>query len=183
MNQVMPAAMAPGMYGAASAYRKDFGEECSDPMERAAPSERFQSRMTTGRDLAAGSTRATNNPPGYTGHIAASKYVWGHLHVAASIIKGDAQVTLAVLQNWEPTRQWPAEKQVDEASPESPGIPLESGALQLLHGTEHCYSTLCVALLTPQLRRAEVEITSRMLRLYIACVQVQCPCTSTEPCP
>lgn len=71
--QIMPHAMAPTMYGVESAYRVDYGEDCSDPMERSAPGERFQSRMTTGRDLAAGTTRVTNNPPGYTGHIAASK--------------------------------------------------------------------------------------------------------------
>ncbi len=78
----MPQAMAPTMFGAGSAYLKDYGEDCSDPMERSAPSERFQSRMTTGRDLAAGSTRASNHPPGYTGHIAANKCVREHLSLS-----------------------------------------------------------------------------------------------------
>jgi hypothetical protein len=69
-------------------------QECSDPMERSAPSERFQSRMTTGRDLAAGSTRASNNPPGYTGHIAASKYV-GRLIPRRCVAYQDSVVPLA----------------------------------------------------------------------------------------
>lgn len=72
--QTMPRAMPPGMHGASSSYVKDFGEDCSDPMERTAPSERFQTRCSTTKDLAAGSTRNTNNPPGYTGHISAYKY-------------------------------------------------------------------------------------------------------------
>lgn len=66
--------MAPGMYGAASSYRRDFGEECSDPMERGAPAEKFMTRMATAKELSEGTTRNTNNIPGYTGHIAASKY-------------------------------------------------------------------------------------------------------------
>lgn len=69
----MPRAMPPGMYGSGSTYARDFGEDCSDPMDRSAPAERFQTRCNTAKDLSAGTTRATNNPPGYTGHIAASK--------------------------------------------------------------------------------------------------------------
>lgn len=80
---VMPAAMPPSLYGAASAYTRDYGEDASDPMERSAPAEKFQTRTATTRELAAGTTRNTNNPPGYTGHIAASKY--NHLGVAHSM--------------------------------------------------------------------------------------------------
>jgi hypothetical protein len=69
----MPPAMAPRMWGSASTYDQDFGRDGSDPMTRSAPTERFQGRCTTAQDLAAGSARMTNNPPGYTGHIAASR--------------------------------------------------------------------------------------------------------------
>uniref|UniRef100_A0A7S0S5T1 Flagellar associated protein n=1 Tax=Chlamydomonas leiostraca TaxID=1034604 RepID=A0A7S0S5T1_9CHLO len=79
---VMPHAMPPSFHGAASAYVRDYGCDASDPMERSAPAEKFQTRMATGRDLAAGTTRNTNNLPGYTGYIAASKY--NHLAVAQS---------------------------------------------------------------------------------------------------
>lgn len=70
----MPRAMPPGMFGTASAYKTDFGEDGSDPMERSAPGERFQSRLATTRDLAEGTCRNVNHPPGYTGHLPASKY-------------------------------------------------------------------------------------------------------------
>mmetsp|Transcript_17300 Transcript_17300/g.37331 ORF Transcript_17300/g.37331 Transcript_17300/m.37331 type:complete len:459 (-) Transcript_17300:854-2230(-) len=72
--QTMPRAMAPGMYGEHSMYRANFGEDCSDPMERTAPGERFQTRLSTTRELAEGTTRNTNHLPGYTGHQPASKY-------------------------------------------------------------------------------------------------------------
>lgn len=72
--QTMPRAMPPGMYGEAPTSRIDFGADGSDPMERSAPGERFQSRMTTTRDLSEGTTRNTNHLPGYTGHLPASKY-------------------------------------------------------------------------------------------------------------
>eukprot|EP00955_Chlamydomonas_euryale_P046784 353504-Chlamydomonas_euryale.AAC.11 len=70
----MPRAMAPGMFGEHATYRRDFGDDGSDPMERAAPGERLQTRMTTARELAEGTTRNTNHPPGYTGHLPQSKY-------------------------------------------------------------------------------------------------------------
>lgn len=68
----MPHAMAPGMFGTHSSYGQDYGADTSDPMERTAPAERFQTRLATTRDLAEGSTRNTNNIPGYTGHMAQS---------------------------------------------------------------------------------------------------------------
>ncbi|KAL6754162.1 flagellar associated protein [Haematococcus lacustris] len=73
--KVMPHAMPPTMFGAAYAYHADFGPDCTDPMKRSAPGERFQSRLaTTSPELAAGTARVTNNPPGYVGHIPASKF-------------------------------------------------------------------------------------------------------------
>lgn len=68
----MPRAMAPGMFGVSTGYSQDYGPDNADPMERAAPCEKFQTRMATTRDLAQGTTRNNNNLPGYTGHIAAS---------------------------------------------------------------------------------------------------------------
>ena len=70
--QVVPRAMAPGFYGTSSAYTQDYGTDTSDPMERAAPAEKFQTRMATTRELSEGTTRNTNNVPGYTGHMAQS---------------------------------------------------------------------------------------------------------------
>mmetsp|Transcript_27730 Transcript_27730/g.75015 ORF Transcript_27730/g.75015 Transcript_27730/m.75015 type:complete len:447 (-) Transcript_27730:84-1424(-) len=71
---VLPRAMAPGMFGATSSYGQDYGPDTSDPMERAAPAEKFQTRLATTRDLAEGTSRNTNNVPGYTGHVASSQY-------------------------------------------------------------------------------------------------------------
>ncbi|KAF5838350.1 hypothetical protein DUNSADRAFT_3021 [Dunaliella salina] len=70
---VLPRAMAPGMYGVTSSYAQDYGADTSDPMERTAPAEKFQTRLSTTRDLAEGTTRNTNNLPGYTGHMALSQ--------------------------------------------------------------------------------------------------------------
>jgi hypothetical protein len=72
--QTMPRAMAPGMFGATPSYRADFGADGSDPLDRTAPGERFQTRLATTRDLAEGTTRNTNHPPGYTGHQPASRH-------------------------------------------------------------------------------------------------------------
>ncbi len=72
--QTMPRAMPPGMFGERPSYQMDFGTDGSDPMERSAPGEKFQSRLSSTRDLCEGTTRNTNNPPGYTGHLPASKY-------------------------------------------------------------------------------------------------------------
>ena len=60
----MPRAMAPSSYGIGSTYTRDFGEDCSDPLDRSAPVERFQTRLASTRELADGTTRNTNNPPG-----------------------------------------------------------------------------------------------------------------------
>lgn len=70
----MPAAMAPGMFGAVPSSRVDFGFDGSDPASRAAPGERYQSRLATTSDLSEGTVRNTNNPPGYTGHVPSSRH-------------------------------------------------------------------------------------------------------------
>ena len=70
----MPRVMAPGMHGAYSTYKQDFGDESSDPMTRQPESRFTQTRAATTRDLNEGTTRNTSHPPRYTGHIPASKY-------------------------------------------------------------------------------------------------------------
>ena len=72
--QTMPRAMPPGMFSDVPSYRIDYGADGSDPLDRSAPGERFQSRLSTTRDLAEGTVRNTNNPPGYTGHTPASRH-------------------------------------------------------------------------------------------------------------
>jgi hypothetical protein len=70
----LPPAMAPGMFGSTPTSRIDYGEDGSDPADRAAPSQFQMSRMSTTRDLNEGSVLNTSHPPGYTGHTPSSKY-------------------------------------------------------------------------------------------------------------
>eukprot|EP00798_Chlamydomonas_sp_ICE-L_P013088 gene13088-3616_t len=72
--QTMPRAMPPGMFGDTSSYGVDYGADGSDPMQRTAPAEKFMTRLSTTRDLAEGTTRNTNNVPGYTGHQSQYKH-------------------------------------------------------------------------------------------------------------
>ena len=95
--RTMPSAMPPGMFGETPSYRIDFGADGDDPMDRSAPGERFQSRLSTTRDLAEGTSRNTNNPPGYTGHTPASKYhELARAHADAADERMDAKIDMSL---------------------------------------------------------------------------------------
>jgi hypothetical protein len=85
------------MFGEVPSYRIDFGADGDDPMDRSAPGERFQSRLSTTRDLAEGTVRNTNNPPGYTGHTPASKHhELARAHADAADERMDAKVGMSL---------------------------------------------------------------------------------------
>ena len=78
--KTLPPAMAPGMFSETPTSKIDYGIDGSDPADKAAPSHRQMSRLSTTKDLNEGSVRNTNHLPGYTGHTPCSKY-----HVKARI--------------------------------------------------------------------------------------------------
>ncbi|GLC75157.1 hypothetical protein PLESTF_001601400 [Pleodorina starrii] len=72
--KVLPRVMNPGMCRTYSTYGADYGGEGHDPMTRQAPDKTVMTRLSTTRDLAAGTTRNVCHIPRYTGHIPASAY-------------------------------------------------------------------------------------------------------------
>ena len=83
----LPPAMAPGMFGSISTSKMDYGEDGSDPADKAAPNHHQMSRMSTTKDLNEGSVRNTCHLPGYTGHTPSSKH-----HILARIQADAADV-------------------------------------------------------------------------------------------
>jgi hypothetical protein len=97
----MPTVTSCSRFEGSSTYARDFGPLGADPMQHAATIPSQQTLASTTKELNAGTTRAAQHPPGYTGFVPATQLNPTAVEQAAgSRARGDAKVRGGVIGYW-----------------------------------------------------------------------------------
>jgi hypothetical protein len=105
--QVMPTVTSCSRFEGSSTYARDFGPLGADPMQHAATIPSQQTLASTTKELNAGTTRAAQHPPGYTGFVPATGLNPTAVEQATgSRARGDAKVRGGVIGYWPKPGFW-----------------------------------------------------------------------------